>query len=190
MKKRLSQFLNRYLSNWGRSFVIATCIILVSIFGIGIAAFAQSTRPKAPTFVTFFGPASSSISSAVAVPRNAAFYYTSGTVPPLLDANAPAGTRERYGDTYTQAVGTLRRISDLLKEQNLSLSDVIYLTCYLVPDPFNNNQVDYQGWFRAYGEFFNNASNPVKTARSTVGVQGLVISDWLVEIEAVAVYPR
>ena len=35
----------------------------------------------------------------------------------------------------------------------------------------------------------NTAANPVKTARSTVGVTALVNADWLIEIEAFAVYP-
>jgi enamine deaminase RidA (YjgF/YER057c/UK114 family) len=35
----------------------------------------------------------------------------------------------------------------------------------------------------------NNATNPVKTARSTVGVAALVNAAYLVEVEAFAVYP-
>jgi hypothetical protein len=49
---------------------------------------------------------------------------------------------------------------------------------------------DFPGWFKAYGEFFNSKENPVKTARSTVGVAALVRPDWLLEIEAVAVWPE
>ena len=37
---------------------------------------------------------------------------------------------------------------------------------------------------------FKTKENPVKTARSTVGVAALVNPDWLLEIEAVAVYPE
>ena len=46
------------------------------------------------------------------------------------------------------------------------------------------NQIKGSGF-----EFFNNEKNAAKTARSTVGVQSLVSPDWLIEIEAVAVYP-
>lgn len=56
-------------------------------------------------------------------------------------------------------------------------------------DPFKNNTVDFQGWFDAYAQFFNTATTP-KVARSTVAVAGLVDPDWLIEIEAVAVYPK
>jgi enamine deaminase RidA (YjgF/YER057c/UK114 family) len=78
---------------------------------------------------------------------------------------------------------------------------------------------DYQGWFRAYARFFDK-DNPnragtfssataitrsprlavapapepgataVKTARSTVGLPGLVVPGWLIEIEAIAAYPE
>ena len=56
-------------------------------------------------------------------------------------------------------------------------------------DPAKENKIDVAGWNAAYGEVFNTAANPVKTARSTVGVAALVNADWLIEIEAFAVYP-
>jgi enamine deaminase RidA (YjgF/YER057c/UK114 family) len=59
---------------------------------------------------------------------------------------------------------------------------------YLTPDPSKGNKQDYQGWFNAYAKFFNTKENSVKTARSTVGVDSLVNSDWLIEIEAEVAY--
>ena len=84
----------------------------------------------------------------------------------------------------------MQRIETLLQEVGLGLSDVVYLRVYLVADPALDNQVDYQGWFDAYAQFFNNETNPVKVARSTLAVAGLVDPGWLIEIEAVAVYPK
>ena len=141
-----------------------------------------------PASVVFSGPAQSPISSGVAVPGNRAYYWTSGTVPPVLNSSAPAGSRERYGDTRTQAIGVLRAIEAQLRERGLSLSDVVYMRVYITPDKAKNNTYDFQGWFDAYAQFFANATNPVKVARSTVGVAALVNPDWLIEIEAVAVY--
>jgi enamine deaminase RidA (YjgF/YER057c/UK114 family) len=37
---------------------------------------------------------------------------------------------------------------------------------------------------------FGTAANPTKPARSTVGVSALVNPDWLIEIEAFAVFPK
>ena len=145
---------------------------------------------KAPNEIKFFGSPRSSIASAVAVPENQSYFWTSGTVPPLLNRNAPTGSRERYGDTKTQAIGTLKRIETQLKQVGLDLSDIVYLRVYITPDKFKNNEYDYRGWFEAYSQFFNNQNNPRKVARSTVGVGSLVVPDWLIEIEAVAVYPR
>lgn len=141
-----------------------------------------------PASVVFTGPAQSPISSGVAVPANRAYYWTSGTVPPLLNSSAPSGSRERYGDTRTQAIGVLRAIEGQLRDRGLSLSDVVYMRVYITPDKAKNNAYDFQGWFDAYAQFFANATNPVKVARSTVGVAALVNPDWLIEIEAVAVY--
>jgi enamine deaminase RidA (YjgF/YER057c/UK114 family) len=190
MKKQLSQFLQLQFSQWRRYSVIAVCTLLfgVTVFAVSAQAYGKVRPPRTVTFTP--GAATSPISAGVAFPKDAAFYFTSGTVPPAVNLEAPANSRDRFGDTYTQAVNTLKRVEELLKSEGLSLKDVAFLICYLVPDPVLGGQVDYQGWFRAYGEFFNNAQNPVKTARSTLGVQGLVNPGWLVEIEAIAVYPR
>ncbi len=149
---------------------------------------AQSSSAAAPADVTFTGDPSWSIASGVALPAGRSVFWTSGTVPSVINKDG-ATTYERYGDTYTQGVSCLRNIEQVLASQGLTLKDVVYLRVYLVPDAAKENRVDYPGWFKAYGEFFNNAQNPAKTARSTVGVQSLVNADWLIEIEAFAVYP-
>ena len=146
----------------------------------------SSARP--PESVIFSGSPQSPISSGVAVPANRAYYWTSGTVPSVIDASAPAGSRERFGDTKTQAISVLRNIESQLREHGLSLGDVVYLRVYIVPDKGKNNAYDFQGWLDAYAQFFANSNNSVKVARSTVGVAALVNPEWLIEIEAVAVY--
>lgn len=143
----------------------------------------------APDDVAFTGPANSPISAAVSVPANRALFLTSGTVPPVADESAPAGNPARFGDTKTQGIGALRQIEARLKEVGLTLKDVIYLRVYVTADKTKEGKFDYQGWFDAYGKFFGTAECPVKPARSTVGVASLVNPDWLIEIEAVAVYP-
>ena len=52
---------------------------------------------EVPADVTFSGPASSPIASTVAVPAGRAWFLTSGTVPPVADEKAPAGSPARYG---------------------------------------------------------------------------------------------
>ena len=110
-------------------------------------------------------------------------------MPPVADESAPAGNPARYGDTKTQGAGALRQIEARLKEVGLGFKDVVYLRVYIAADKTKEGKYDYQGWFDAYAQFFGTAECPVKPARSTVGVASLVNPDWLIEIEAVAVYP-
>ncbi|MBO1346767.1 MAG: RidA family protein [Hormoscilla sp. GUM202] len=180
MNRSISQLWQR-----GRWVLLALGLSIVSVVLVNL-----NSKAAAPETVEFYARPTSSIASAVAVPGGRGYFWTSGTVPPPLDRNAPAGSRERYGDTKTQALGTLKRIEERLQQVGLTISDVIYLRVYLVADKFKDNQIDYQGWFDAYKEYFNNSSNPNKVARSTVGVAGLVVPDWLIEIEAVAVFPE
>jgi enamine deaminase RidA (YjgF/YER057c/UK114 family) len=161
--------------------VAATAMIM----SVSVAAQGQGGPPSKVTFTGGRGQ----ISNTVAIPANAAVVWTSGTVPGIADTSAPAGSRARYGDTRTQAISVLRAIEARLKEHGLGMKDVVYLRAYLVPDKEKGGTIDTQGWNAAYGEFFNNATNPVKPARSTVGVSALVSPDWLVEVEAFAVFP-
>lgn len=140
--------------------------------------------------VVFFGSSTSSISSSVAIPHNYNKLYFSGTVPVVKDRNGST-IYERYGNTEEQAITILERFKQDLEAKGLSMSDITYLRVYVVPDPEhpkNPGEIDYQGWFNAYAKYFNTEENPVKTARSTVGVEGLVNSDWLIEIEAEVAY--
>ena len=145
-----------------------------------------SAENSEPVDVAFTGEGASPIASGVAVPAGRSYFWTSGTVPSLVKKDG-ATIYERYGDTYVQGVSCLKNIEKVLADQGLTLKDVVYLRVYVVADAAKGGRPDFAGWFKAYGEFFNTATNPVKTARSTVGVSALVSPDWLIEIEAVAV---
>ncbi|MBD2867757.1 RidA family protein [Paenibacillus arenilitoris] len=166
---------------------IVSCFLGATVYA---SALTPNKLPLTPIHEPeFYGSASSSISSAVAVPAGTATFSTSGTVPPLLNKDGKT-VYERYGNTEKQGEGILLNIEKQLKEQGLSMRDVVYLRVYVTPDTALKGAFDYQGWFNAYAKFFNTKENPVKPARSTVGVAGLVNADWLIEIEAVAVYPK
>ena len=143
---------------------------------------------SSPSDVIFLGDPKAPIASGVGVPAGSAYFCTSGTVPSVINKDG-ASLHDRYGDTYTQGVSCLKNIEKVLSQQGLTLKDVVYLRVYVVPDPIKGGRPDFEGWFKAYGEFFNNEKNPAKTSRSTVGVQSLVNPDWLIEVEAVAAYP-
>ena len=166
----------------------ASFLLLLAIGGVSAPMTVESQAPETVVFTG--GGGRGNISSSVSIPAGAALIWTSGTVPSIADQSAAAGTRARYGDTKTQAISVLRNIENVLKEKGLTMKDVVYLRAYLVPDKEKGGTIDTQGWNEAYGMFFNNAENPVKVARSTVGVMALVNADWLVEVEAFAVYPK
>jgi enamine deaminase RidA (YjgF/YER057c/UK114 family) len=157
---------------------------------LSVLAPAAALAQQAPATVTFYGAPTAAISSGVVIPPNKAFVWTSGTTPGVADANAKPGTRERFGDTRTQATSILKNIAGQLEKQGLTMRDVVYLRAYLVTDPTKNNRIDMEGWSAAYGEVFGTVDNPTKPARSTVGVSALVNADWLIEIEAFAVFPK
>ncbi len=182
MKRYISQGFK--LGRW-LLLTIGVSLLLLNVAGVDVQA---AIGVGAPRSVTRYGTSTSPILSAVAVPENQAYFWTSGTVPPVIDPGAPTGSPARYGDTKTQATGILTRFQTLLAEGGLSLEDVVYLRVYLVADPALGS-VDYQGWFDAYAQFFN-IDNVPKVARSTLAVAGLVDPGWLIEIEAVAVYPK
>ena len=166
--------------------ILAACVLLLSA---GVVGAQSGSGAAAPDDVEFYGNPNSPISGGVVIPAGRAFVWTSGTVPGAANRDAERGTRERYGDTYTQAASILSRIEGQLKEQGLTMRDVVYIRAYLVPDAENEGRIDMQGWSKAFGEVFGTEKNPTKPARSTVGVAALVVSDWLIEIEAFAVFP-
>lgn len=163
---------------------IAGTAVAVCCWAAGVSA-----QSGPPADVRFYGAPNAIISSGVVIPANRASIWISGTTPPVVKADAAAGARERFGDTKTQATGILKTIESQLTAQGLGMKDVVYVRAYLVPDTAKDSKIDVAGWNAAFIEFFGTAANPTKPARSTVGVTALVNADWLIEIEAFAVFP-
>ena len=128
------------------------------------------------------------ISASVELPANSRLVYISGTVPDPADPNAPAGTVARFGDTATQTRSVLRKIEAQLATHNLTLRDVVMMRVFLVAPP-GQPRMDFAGMMTAYREFFGTEAQPMKPARSTVAVAGLVDPGYLVEIEVTAARP-
>ena len=95
--------------------------------------------------MTFYGSTTGTISSGVVIPAGRASIWVSGTTPPILKADAPAGSRERFGDTKTQAAGILKTIETQLAVQRLTMKDVVYIRAYLVPDAALEGKLDTAG---------------------------------------------
>ncbi|MFC0560373.1 RidA family protein [Halalkalibacter alkalisediminis] len=170
-----------------KKLVVTGLVVSSLMVGATVGASSEKAELMKANAVKFFGSSTSSISSSVAIPHNYHTLYFSGTVPSVINRNGET-LYDRYGDTETQAISILEKFKADLEGKGLSMSDITYLRVYVVPDPALDGKIDYDGWFKAYAKYFNTDENPVKTARSTVGVEGLVNSDWLIEIEAEVAY--
>lgn len=135
------------------------------------------------------GSPQSPISSSVEVQPGTRLVYISGTVPDVVDANAPQGSVQRFGDTATQTRSVLRKIETALAAHNLTLGDVVMMRVFLVAPP-GQDRMDFAGMMTAYREFFGTEAQPLRPARSTMEVAGLVDPGWLVEIEVTAASAR
>lgn len=123
---------------------------------------------------------------AVEVSPGSEYFYTWGvTASPRVKEIAKHSVENRYGDTYQQTFSVLTQLTTDLAEVGLTLRDVVNVRAYIVADP----EPDFDGWNRAYKQFFGTTTNPHKPARTTVGISRLFHSDYRVEVEFVAVFP-
>jgi enamine deaminase RidA (YjgF/YER057c/UK114 family) len=133
------------------------------------------------------GAPDSPISSSVELPPGSRLVYVSGTVPDPADPNAPAGSAQRFGDTAAQTRSVIRKIEAQLRQLGLGLGDIVMMRVFLVAPP-GQQRMDFAGMMTAYREFFGTAAQPLRPARSTMQVAGLVDPGWLVEIEVTAAH--
>lgn len=119
------------------------------------------------------------IATSVTIPAEAKLHYLSGTVP-------SKNSEGNYGDTQAQTESVLTAIEDNLKSLGLTMGDVVKMQVYLVADPNKANKMDFDGFMKGYKKFFGTEAQPNLPARSAMQVAGLVMPEWLVEIEVVA----
>ena len=158
---------------------ISTPLALVAMTIVMVTA-----SPAAAQTVRRIQPATAAIATAVWAGDT---LYVSGQLPnPTTPADAAKGIAAVYGDTRAQTESVLRKIETILKEQGLSMGDVVKMTVFLAGDPAKGNTMDFAGMMASYTQFFGTAAQPNKPARSTVQVAALVAAGALVEIEVVA----
>ena len=158
---------------------ISTLLALVAMTLVMVTA-----SPADAQTVRRIQPATAAIATAVWAGDT---LYVSGQLPnPTTPADAAKGIAAVYGDTRAQTESVLRKIETILKEQGLSMGDVVKMTVFLAGDPAKGNTMDFAGMMTSYTQFFGTAAQPNKPARSTVQVAALVAAGALVEIEVVA----
>jgi enamine deaminase RidA (YjgF/YER057c/UK114 family) len=122
------------------------------------------------------------IAAAVEVPAGVTMVHLSGAVPPRREGGP--------GDTETQTRGVLNAIAASLRRLDLTMGDVVRMQVFLVGDATRGGRMDFDGFMRAYREFFGSPQQPNLPVRSVIQVAGLANPDWLVEIEVSAARPR
>src|SRR5260370_7544879 len=92
------------------------------------------------------------IAQAVQVSGNAATYYVSGQVPPVVSKEAEPGSPQAYGDTKTQTIGVLGKIKGILEGLGLGMGDVVKMQVFLVHDA--RTPMDFKAFMEVYTQFF------------------------------------
>src|SRR5688500_6338110 len=122
------------------------------------------------------------IARATEVPEGFQLIFHSGVGPTAVRPEVKEGV-QRWGDTRTQTVSTLRQLETSLESLGLSLGDVVKLTVYLVGDPATG-RMDFDGFMAGYRQFFGTKEQPNLPSRATVQVAGLHSPGMLIEIDA------
>jgi enamine deaminase RidA (YjgF/YER057c/UK114 family) len=114
--------------------------------------------------------------------------YVSGQMASPVSPGDPAkGTAPDYGNTEAQSMSALTKIQQILKEQGLTMGDVVMMHVFMAGDPNTGGKLDFAGMMKSYNKFFGTPDQPNKPARSAMQVAALAAPWGLVEIEVIAV---
>jgi enamine deaminase RidA (YjgF/YER057c/UK114 family) len=157
----------------------------IKIIGFALVTLSLATSPSFAQSVKHIQPSTpGGIATAVWAGD---VLYVSGQLPSAqTPADTAAGKPAVWGNTQAQAENAFGKIETILKEQGLTMADVVMMRVYMVADPALGNKLDFAGMNAAYNKFFGTATQPNKPARSTVQVAALVNSGPLLEIEVQA----
>jgi len=145
--------------------------------------------------LTPYGTKEGRIYAGMGIMPGSGLYWTSGNNPPVINKDAPLTSYENRGDMHTQAHNTLVLLKDNLAGVGLTLADVVYVRAFLGPDGNMGGKFDFDGWNKAYSEFFNTPDQPHKPARVTATTPTFAGNaggqpNTMIEIEFVAAFPK
>lgn len=160
--------------------VIAGFLLLA---GTAVAA-GEVTRYPLPNNSTF------PIAQAVETSADTAIIYHSGTVPRPANPDAERFSAEFWGDTEAQALSVFERMEASFEKLGVGFGDVVKMTVFLVGDPALDGRMDFDGFMKAYTQYFGTEEQPNLPARSAVQVAGLAAPGMLVEIEVILARPK
>jgi len=150
----------------------------------------RSRPTRTVVAVPFLGPDRLIQVECIAMSKNSVLdggmYWTAGMTAPLIKQDASPD--ENRADMLTQSRNALARLSDNLEEAGLTASDVVFVRAFIGPD--KQGKFDFEGWNKAYDEFFKNESPSNRPPRSSVTSPAFAGRGALIEIEFVAKFPK
>lgn len=115
--------------------------------------------------------------------------YLSGMgAKPIKPADPAKGTPAVWGNTEEQSTEAFEAIQAALKEQGLTMGDIVEMQVFMAPDPANGNKLDFAGMNRAYAKYFGTPEQPNRPVRAAgMTLVQLGNPNSLVEIMTIAV---
>jgi enamine deaminase RidA (YjgF/YER057c/UK114 family) len=159
---------------------------VISAAALAVAILGAAFKP-APAQTTVKHIQSAASPLATAVWAGDTLYVSGQLASPVTAADPTKGAPAVYGDTKAQATSEILKIQAILKDQGLTLGDVVMMHVYLAGDPAKDGKLDFAGLQAAYTQYFGTADQPNKPARAAMQVAALAAPWALVEIEVIAV---
>jgi len=120
----------------------------------------------------------SPIAALTYVPAGYDLAFVSGATPGVQGQPKPVGTE-------AQTTDVLNKIAALLKDQGMTMGDVVVMRVFLGVDPDKGGHADRAGMNAAFKTFFGTPEQPNKPARTTVAIVDDAPGTF-VEIDAIA----
>ncbi|MGZ3273178.1 MAG: Rid family hydrolase [Caulobacteraceae bacterium] len=151
--------------------------ILTAAFTAALLA-ASAGAASAADITRVYANPMSPIASLTRVPAGYDLVFVSGATPGAQGQPRPVGTE-------AQTMDVLNKISALLKDQGMTMGDVVVMRVFLGVDPDKGGHADRAGMHKAFATFFGTADQPNKPARTTIAINDNAPGNF-VEIDAVA----
>jgi enamine deaminase RidA (YjgF/YER057c/UK114 family) len=160
----------------GRSVLIGAAVLLAVPSGVQ----AQTTVKR------FYATPNARIANVIWVGDT--LYLSGMGAKPVTPADPTKGTPAVWGDTEQQTMGALTAIETALKEQGLTMGDIVEMQVFMTGDPAKSGALDFAGMNAAYAKFFGTPEQPNRPVRAAgLQLEHLGNPNALVEIMTIAV---
>lgn len=139
---------------------------------------ASTTSASAAEITRVYANPNAPIASLTRVPAGYDLVFVSGATPGAQGQPRPVGTE-------AQTLDVLNKISALLKDQGMTMGDVVVMRVFLGVDPDKGGHADRAGMNKAFATFFGTPDQPNKPARTTIAINDNAPGNF-VEIDAIA----